>query len=242
MSKYSYDLENIKEIVKNSLNFSEVLRKLNIPKRGNNIKTIKNFIIRNNINYSHFTYEKRINKNNRKKPIEDYFNNKINIKSTSLKKLILEHNLMEYKCACCGIKEWNSKYIVLQLHHIDGNPMNNSLNNLQLLCPNCHSQTDNFSNKKKEKKIAYKLCPKCGKKINIQSNHCTKCAREMQVRTRLRNLTKDQLLNKFIELKSFRQVGKFYNVSDNCIRKRCIKLGLPSTKKGITKLISNFIV
>lgn len=60
--KYNYDLDKIKNIVSDSLNFSEVLRKLNIPNKGYNIRTIKRFLIRNNIDFSHFTYEKRINK------------------------------------------------------------------------------------------------------------------------------------------------------------------------------------
>ena len=68
MKKYNYNYENIKKIVAESLNFSEVLRKLNIPTRGNNLKTIKNFIIKNNIDFSHFTYEKRLISSNRKKP------------------------------------------------------------------------------------------------------------------------------------------------------------------------------
>ena len=54
------------------------------------------------------------------------------------------------KCEICGISDWNNQPIVFQIHHIDGDNKNNEKENLQLLCPNCHSQTDNFSNKKKE--------------------------------------------------------------------------------------------
>ncbi len=53
----------------------------------------------------------------------------------------------EYKCECCGISDWNGKSISLQLHHINGNSRDNSLSNLQILCPNCHSQTDNYGSK-----------------------------------------------------------------------------------------------
>lgn len=52
------------------------------------------------------------------------------------------------KCESCGIIEWQSKPLALEIHHIDGNSKNNDLSNLQLLCPNCHSQTDNFRFKK----------------------------------------------------------------------------------------------
>lgn len=49
-----------------------------------------------------------------------------------------------HKCECCGNTEWLGKPINLQVHHIDGDKTNNTLDNLQLLCPNCHSYTDNF--------------------------------------------------------------------------------------------------
>ena len=46
---------------------------------------------------------------------------------------------------------WNGKPLTLQLHHINGNNRDNRLENLTFLCPNCHSQTDNFSGKNTEK-------------------------------------------------------------------------------------------
>lgn len=49
-------------------------------------------------------------------------------------------------CGHCGITEWNGKPITLEVNHIDGQAYNNVLDNLELLCPNCHSQTDTFRN------------------------------------------------------------------------------------------------
>lgn len=60
------------------------------------------------------------------------------------------------KCECCGLEEWNGEKIPLEVHHIDGNHLNNVLENLQLLCPNCHALTDNWRGKnikKSEQKI-----------------------------------------------------------------------------------------
>ena len=51
------------------------------------------------------------------------------------------------ECACCKIVEWNNKSIVLELEHKDGNSENNTPDNLCLICPNCHSQTDTFKGK-----------------------------------------------------------------------------------------------
>lgn len=65
-----------------------------------------------------------------------------------LKQALLEEGIKEYKCEICGISKWLGQEITLQLHHVDGNSANNELSNLQLLCPNCHTQTDNYGSKK----------------------------------------------------------------------------------------------
>lgn len=67
--------------------------------------------------------------------------------TSSLKKFILNNNIFEYKCNKCGIKEWNGNNITLEIEHIDGDNWNNIKNNLELLCPNCHSQTLTFRKK-----------------------------------------------------------------------------------------------
>lgn len=48
-------------------------------------------------------------------------------------------NLRGHKCECCGLSEWLGKPITLEVHHINGDRLDNSLENLQILCPNCHS-------------------------------------------------------------------------------------------------------
>lgn len=68
-----------------------------------------------------------------------------------LKNLLLKHGLKENKCEICGISEWNGKPLNCQLDHIDGNKYNQSLNNLRIICPNCHSQTETFGYKKGQK-------------------------------------------------------------------------------------------
>ena len=65
------------------------------------------------------------------------------------KRIKLEQN---NKCNKCGIDSWNGKPITLELEHKDGNHHNNERENLECLCPNCHSQTDTWRGKNKRNK------------------------------------------------------------------------------------------
>lgn len=64
---------------------------------------------------------------------------------------ILKTNILDYKCSICGIDEWNSQPIVLEIDHINGDKYDNRKENLRFLCPNCHSQTETFRNRLRNK-------------------------------------------------------------------------------------------
>jgi len=70
-----------------------------------------------------------------------------NIGSHKLKLRMIEDGVREHKCERCGITEWMGEPTPIELHHVDGNRFNNRFENVQLLCPNCHSQTPNYSGK-----------------------------------------------------------------------------------------------
>lgn len=82
---------------------------------------------------------------------EIYTKRVTNIKDAKTNKTIknILINDRGYKCEICKIENWMGKSITLELHHIDGNSDNSDESNLQILCPNCHSQTDNYRAKNK---------------------------------------------------------------------------------------------
>lgn len=77
---------------------------------------------------------------------EVFVKNSTYLYTHGLKKKIRRHKLLPEKCEQCPItNEWQGKPISLQLDHRDGDPRNNTIENLRFLCPNCHSQTSTFA-------------------------------------------------------------------------------------------------
>jgi len=63
----------------------------------------------------------------------------------NVKLRLLGEGLKSNRCEACGLTEWQGMQLSMALHHINGDGRDNRLENLQLLCPNCHSQTENFA-------------------------------------------------------------------------------------------------
>lgn len=81
----------------------------------------------------------------RRMTLEQIFTTKTKVKSVDVKRRLIEASLKEEECEDCGLKPfWNGKKLVLQLDHRDGDPTNNALENLAIVCPNCHSQTPTY--------------------------------------------------------------------------------------------------
>lgn len=72
------------------------------------------------------------------------FQNKHYYTAYKLKGYLFNFGLKEKRCECCGLSEWMGKEIPLELHHKNGNHHDNAWDNLQILCPNCHGQTEHY--------------------------------------------------------------------------------------------------
>jgi len=147
--------ELLESLVKESTSIKQVIEKLGLKLTGGNSKNIKERCIEFNIDLSHFTGQgwKKLGHPSYEKdatPIDDFFilSNKKK-SSTKVKQRLLNNNIREHKCEKCNNKgEWLGNKLTIELHHLNGNNLDNRLVNLQLLCPNCHSQTFNYCRRK----------------------------------------------------------------------------------------------
>jgi 5-methylcytosine-specific restriction endonuclease McrA len=109
-------------------------------------------ISRLNLDTSHFTGQ-GWNKNNfvPARPIEDYLSNKYPAHSHRLRLRLIKEKILEPICVICKSQTWNGSPIPLELDHVNGKHEDNTLENLRLLCPNCHAQTSNYRGRAKSK-------------------------------------------------------------------------------------------
>ncbi len=153
----------------------------------------------------------------------------------SIKIKLLREHLKEEKCERCGLTEWLGNPIPLELHHKDGNNCNNELSNLELICPNCHSLTDNYRGK--NCRVFY-YCSNCGKPVSHKGLLCKRCAALERMKKYPTKCPSKDILLELISNYSFVQIGKQYGVSDNTVRKWCKKYNLPYRYNDIKELKS----
>ena len=145
-----FSKEELQEKVNTSISFRELAGKLGYSKDGGGtIRSLHNMCNEYGFDTSHFKGQSW-NKENYDYSAFTVDSIKKNGKTT-LNPLI---KLRGRQCECCKLTEWYGKPINLEVHHINGDRTNNSLENLQLLCPNCHSYTENWRGRKKVKKSA----------------------------------------------------------------------------------------
>ena len=145
-----YSKEELQKKANESYSMASFVEKIGYSKAGGStIKMVKEYVSENDIDISHFKGQGWSKDN------FDYsrfkYGNSIKIAS-ALPALV---NLKGHKCEQCGSSVWNQVKIPLEIHHNDGDHLNNELDNLVLLCPNCHALTENYKGRNHGNKHKY---------------------------------------------------------------------------------------
>lgn len=154
MSKLKYTKEVLGEAVKNNVSMLGVMRTLGASLTSGALRTYLISRIRfYNIDTSHFSGQawnqgkNHIGGSAKKTPEQILLiqANGTRARGKLLKRALLEIG-REYKCAVCQLSEWRKMPLRLEVEHINSNQLDNRPENLCFLCPNCHSQTENYCN------------------------------------------------------------------------------------------------
>ena len=143
--------EEFENAAKQAFSIAGMCRNLGLKPCGGNYKLMHNAIEQHGIDTSHFrgkgwnvglSFQPTC-----AKPIKEILVKNSSYQSYKLKNRLLKEGLKERRCECCGLEKWFDSSIPLELHHINGDNKDNRLDNLQLLCPNCHALTDSYRGK-----------------------------------------------------------------------------------------------
>lgn len=155
--KRKWTESGLRKAVKESISFLEMLRNLGMKPAGGNYKTFKYYIEKLKIDTSHWLGQghlkgKTHNWSN-KTPLDKILveNSEYRGTGNQIKKKLFRANLFEKKCYNCDRKTWMGKEIPLELEHKNGDNRDNRIENLTILCPNCHAQTETYRGKNKKK-------------------------------------------------------------------------------------------
>ncbi len=152
MYKSKYTKEALEAVVPHCRCVSDVMRKMGSKAtQGGSHRVVTKKLKLFNIDTSHFdplavaAEGSRKHALNSRRPWKDVLVLRTDrrVVSTVLRRALLDSGA-KYECSTCGVNEWNGKSLTLHVDHINGSNMDCRKDNLRFLCPNCHSQTDNF--------------------------------------------------------------------------------------------------
>ena len=196
---------------------TEVLADFGLPNRGGNSRTFHKRVVEESLDISPLRAN-RFRGPSKTFPLETLLCENSAAQPRSLKRRLLRSNLLTELCERCGLgPEWNGSKLVLHLDHRNGDRRDNRLENLRLLCPNCHSQTDTYAGRN-QPRASQKLCAVCGNSQPPRSAgaSCHRCASLAQ-----RRVERPESVELQRQVRDLGYVGtaRLYGVSDNAIRK-----------------------
>lgn len=176
-----YTKEEFIEAWNSSLSIAEVARKLDCNKNGSGYSTLKRAADALGLTKDHMLGQGHLKGKTHNwtpsKPLEEVLVENNYVSSSGLKKRLFKEGVLTPVCSICGITEWLGKPAPLSLDHISGDNTDNRLENLRILCYNCHGQTETFCRGNTRSNSALKeICPDCGGYKHTDSVRCKDCA------------------------------------------------------------------
>jgi 5-methylcytosine-specific restriction endonuclease McrA len=151
MKRPKFTRDQLVAAIDGATSIRQVLIRLDVAPYGGNYGVLRRALHRYNIDTPQFTGRgwSRGKHLSPRKPLTAYLDNAAPIQSYKLKRRLLRERLFERCCAGCGLTHWQAVPIPLELDHINGNNQDNRLENLRLLCPNCHALTPTYRSKRR---------------------------------------------------------------------------------------------
>ena len=211
-----WNLKDLPRAVAESTNYAQVTRKLKIGHIYTNYRTIKYYIAELKLDTSHFDDSAmlaglQVARMRWSHKPEDIFKKDTGISNGIVRRHF--RKLVEQKCVLCGnVGEHLGKPLLLQMDHINGNRNDNRFENLRLLCPNCHSQTETFGNKSSQPKFVKKRYTKV-----------KPTPREKKGRPKKINWPEIDILYTMAEENGYEHTGRVLNVTGASVKKHLRK-------------------
>lgn len=154
MNKKTWKKSQFIKAVAENISIRQVLFSLNLIPAGGNYHTVNHFVKKWKLDTSHWLGQSANQGERYKggpiiKNIREYLKEDIYISGNNMiKRRLIHEGFLKNRCDICKIRKWLDKNLSLHLDHINGNKRDYRLENLRLLCPNCHSQTDTYCRSK----------------------------------------------------------------------------------------------
>ncbi len=148
------DQKELESIVKQSKTLAEICRRFGYSDNGAQHKQVKKVLYLRKVDFSHIQIGKGANKGRSLprpvKPLKEILVKNSRYDGRALKSRLIKESLLKEQCNKCGLgPHWQGEKLTLQLEHINGDHLDNRIENLEMLCPNCHTQTKTWGYKKR---------------------------------------------------------------------------------------------
>lgn len=225
-----YTREILENAVKDSRSMREVLVKCGAPNlAGGTHGYISKLIVKFGIDRSHLLGQRwsiGIKSTTKLSAAEVlvYHGDQKRQSATALCRTLLEIG-REYKCFVCGIREWQKKKIILEIEHKDGDFQNDRPDNVEFICPNCHSQTETYCRgKERLEKQRQSKKEKIARRQHPSKEGYWRTKDKPELRKVIRPSGNE--LQGLIQSMPMIAIGKKFGVSDNAVRKWVKRYGL----------------